>query len=212
MTELSDEEVLERVRAGETPLFEILLRRHNQRLFRAARAILRDDAESEDAVQQAWISAYTNLAQFAGQAKLTTWLTRIAIHEALARVRKRERLGERDLEGAIPMASAERSPEEHASGRELAAMLESAIDELPEAYRTVYMLREVQQLPVAETAECLALSEDNVKVRLHRAKAMLKDALTARVESASAEAFPFLGARCDRIVARVLAHLLRRDP
>jgi RNA polymerase sigma-70 factor (ECF subfamily) len=209
--ELTDEQVLDRVRAGEIPLFEILMRRHNQRLFRAARAILRDDAESEDAVQQSWISAYTNLAQFAGQAKLTTWLTRIAIHEALARVRKRERLAERDLEGVVPMASAERSPEEHASGRELAAMLESAIDELPEAYRSVYVLREVQQLPVAETAECLDLSEENVKVRLHRAKAMLKDALSARVESASAEAFPFLGVRCDRIVARVLAHLQRRD-
>jgi RNA polymerase sigma-70 factor (ECF subfamily) len=210
--ELTDVQVLERVKAGEPALFELLMRRHNQRLFRAVRAILRDDAESEDAVQQAWISAYTNLAQFAGEAKLSTWLTRIAIHEALARVRRRERLGERPLEGAVPMATEQRSPEEQASGRELAAILESAIDELPEAYRSVYMMREVQQLPVAETAECLELSEENVKVRLHRAKAMLRDSLSARVERSAVDAYPFLGPRCDRIVERVLAHILRRTP
>ncbi|MDB4971162.1 MAG: polymerase, sigma-24 subunit, subfamily [Myxococcales bacterium] len=208
---LDDQEVVTRVLAGENALFEILMRRYNQRLFRTVRSILRSDAEAEDAVQQAYISAYTKLAQFAGAALFSTWLTRIAVHEALARTRRRNRLAEVDLEeleAMKPIVSPERSPEEQLSGREDAAQLEAVIDALPEGYRVVFMLREVQQLSVAETAECLELSEENVKVRLHRAKAMLRDALYARLESAAPRSYPFLGARCDRMVAAVMVAII----
>jgi RNA polymerase sigma-70 factor (ECF subfamily) len=206
---LSDDDVVTRVRAGEVALFEILMRRYNQRLFRAVRGILRNDADAEDAVQQAYISAYTNLAQFAGEAAFSTWLTRIAIHEALARSRRRVRLAEVDIEEQdnVTTLIQTRTPEDHASGRESAALLEAAIDRLPDGYRLVFMMREVQQLSVAETAECLELTEENVKVRLHRAKAMLREALYSQVERAAGEAFPFMGARCDRIVEAVLAKI-----
>jgi RNA polymerase sigma-70 factor (ECF subfamily) len=212
---LDDEAVVTRVLAGETALFEILMRRYNQRLFRAARAILRADADAEDAVQQAYISAYTKLAQFAGAARFSTWLTRITVHEALQRVRRRNRLGEVELEDEAtmkPMVSPERNPEEQLAGREDAAQVEAALDGLPESYRVVFMMREVQQLSVAETADCLELSEENVKVRLHRAKAMLRDALYARMESAAPKAHQFLGARCDHIVASVMERIAALTP
>jgi RNA polymerase sigma-70 factor (ECF subfamily) len=207
---LADEEVVARVCAGETALFEILMRRYNQRLFRVARGVVRNDAEAEDVVQQAYVSAYTHLAQFGGQAQFPTWLTRIALHEAFACNRRRGRRGEIDIEEHDHMkalVSDSRSPEDHASGRELTSILEAAVDQLAEPYRIVFMMREVQQLSVAETATCLQLSEENVKVRLHRAKAMLREGLYTRMTDASGEAFAFLGARCDRIVERVLAQL-----
>jgi RNA polymerase sigma-70 factor (ECF subfamily) len=205
----SDDEVVTRVLAGELALFEILMRRYNQRLFRMARSIVHVDAEAEDVVQQAYLSAYTHLRQFGGQAKFATWLTRIAINEALARTRHRVRLAEvgLEVEDMKSMASNTRTPEENTSGRELGALVEAAIDGLEENYRVVFMLREVEQLSVAETADCLEISEENVKVRLHRAKAMLRDALFARAEGAAREAFPFLGARCDRLVETVMAKL-----
>jgi RNA polymerase sigma-70 factor (ECF subfamily) len=209
---LEDRDVVARVRAGETALFEILLRRYNQRLFRAVRAIVRADAEAEDVLQQAWLSAYTHLQQWTGEAQLSTWLTRIAINEALARVRQRKRQAEVDLEEhdvMKPLISQTRTPEAEAQGRELALLLERAIDELPDGYRMVYMMREVQQLSVTETADCLELSEENVKVRLHRARGMLRDALEARLDEAATGAFQFLGHRCDRLVANVLAAITR---
>jgi RNA polymerase sigma-70 factor (ECF subfamily) len=212
-TAMTDADVVARVLKGETALFEILLRRYNQRLFRIARSILRSDDEAEDAVQQAYINAFTHLGQFAGDAAFATWLTRIAIHEALARTRQRTRRAETDLEEQEQMnrlVSDRRSPEEQAADRELTGLVEAAVDELPELYRTVFMMREVQQLSTAETAECLEVSEESVKVRLHRAKAMLRENLAARVEAGAAQAFPFLGARCDRLVARVMGRLLAR--
>lgn len=209
---LADEQVVERVRAGETALFEVLMRRHNQRLFRVARAVLRDAAEAEDAVQQAYLSAYTHLDQFAGQARFSTWLTRITLNEALARRGRRARLAEVNLEEApeetsVTMRRPLSTPEEHASTRELTGLLEAAVDELPELYRVVFMMREVQELSTAETAACLDLSEEAVKVRLHRAKGMLREALFSRVGARAPDTFAFLGARCDRIVASVLARL-----
>jgi RNA polymerase sigma-70 factor (ECF subfamily) len=210
---LADEDVVERVRAGETALFEIVMRRHNQRLFRVARAVLRDDAEAEDAVQQAYLSAYTHLDQFAGQARFSTWLTRIALNEALARRGKRLRLAEVDLleapeEMSVTMIkTSPKSPEDQASTRELTGLLEAAVDELPEIYRVVFMMREVQELSTAETAACLELTEEAVKVRLHRAKGLLRETLFARLDARAPDTFSFLGARCDRIVASVLARL-----
>ena len=210
---LSDAEVVARVQAGEPALFEILMRRYNQRLFRVARAILASDSDAEDAVQQSYLSAYAHLGQFNGAAQFSTWLTRIVIHEAIGRVRKRTRLAEVDIEEQLPMKSTARTPEEQAATREEASLLEQAVDELPDPYRVVFMMREVQELSVAETAACLDLSEENVKVRLHRAKAMLREAVFSRMENAAKEAFPFLGARCDRIVAAVMTVILnQRSP
>lgn len=212
-TAMTDADVVARVLAGETALFEILLRRYNQRLFRIARSILRSDDEAEDAVQQAYINAFTHLSQFAGDAAFATWLTRIAIHEALARTRQRTRRAETDLEEQEQMnrlVSDRRSPEEQAADRELTGLVEAAVDELPELYRTVFMMREVQQLSTAETAACLEVSEESVKVRLHRAKAMLRDNLASRVEANAALAFTFLGTRCDRLVAKVMGQILKR--
>jgi len=202
---MEDEQVVARVLAGEKAWFEVLLRRHNQRLFRVARAIVKNDAEAEDVVQQAWLSAYSHLAQFESAARFSTWLTRIAVNEALGRLQRGARRGEVELEEMESMTS--RTPEVEVAGREEARLLEAAVDELPEPYRLVFMLREVQELSVAETAESLNISEDNVKVRLHRARAALREGLIARMESAARQAYPFLGARCDRIVAAVMARL-----
>jgi RNA polymerase sigma-70 factor (ECF subfamily) len=207
---LSDEEVVARTAAGETALFEILMRRYNQRLFRVARGIMHSDAEAEDVVQQSYLLAYTHLAQFGGAAAFSTWLTRIVINEALGRTRRSIRLAEVEMAEQHDMSSLEvqpATPEDLVSGREIRAILEAAISRLPEAYRIVVMMREVEQLSVAETAQCLEISEENVKVRLHRAKAMLRQSLNAQVEDATTGAFSFLGARCDRIVAVVLSRI-----
>jgi RNA polymerase sigma-70 factor, ECF subfamily len=209
MAELSDEAVVARVLAGERALFELIMRRHNQRLFRVARAILRDDDEAEDAVQQAYIAAFERLAQFAGAARFSTWLTRIAIHTSLARLRRtRQRAevtsGPEPEEVMSKLASPSENPEEQVSRRELTVLLERAIDELPDLYRVVVMMRQVQQLSTAETAECLEVSEDVVKVRLHRGTAMLRQAMAQRMEAMAGETFAFLGERCDRIVAAVM--------
>jgi RNA polymerase sigma-70 factor (ECF subfamily) len=205
--ELNDDEIVRRVRNGETALFELIVRRHNQRLYRVARAILRDDAEAEDAVQQTYVSAYAHLGTFAHQARLSTWLTRIVINEARTRLRGRRGVEVVHAEEELLMAEEHgaATPEQVVSGRELTRLVESAVDALPELYRVVFMMREVQQLSTGDTAACLDLSEEAVKVRLHRANGMLRETLLARVDAAAGEAFPFLGERCDRIVARVMA-------
>ncbi|HXH07690.1 MAG TPA: RNA polymerase sigma factor [Vicinamibacterales bacterium] len=214
--ELSDMEIVSRVRAGETALFEILVRRYNQRLYRVARAILRDEAEAEDAMQQAYVNAYLHLDQFADRASFSTWLTRIAAHEALARARRRARAAPavaiddpppRAEEGMSLLSSSDPSPEHQAFAGELRALLEAAIDALPQAYRSVFVLREVEGLSTAETAECLDLSEEAVKTRLHRAKQLLREALYDRAGVAAPEAFQFHLARCDRVVAGVFERL-----
>lgn len=208
---LSDEEVVDRVRRGETALFELILRRHNQRLFRVARAVLKDDVEAEDALQQAWLAAYAHLDQFAGAAQLSTWLTRIALHAALARRRQRLRRsevvfadGDDAMDEGRPRPS---TPEQEAHAREMATLVERAVDELPEIYRLVFVLREVQEMSTAEAAACLEVTEEVVKTRLLRARAMLREAIATRADAAAPDAFRFLGARCDRMVARVMAEL-----
>jgi RNA polymerase sigma-70 factor (ECF subfamily) len=209
----SDEELVRRVRAGETALFETLMRRYNQRLFRVARAILRDEAEAEDVMQQAYVNAYAHLGQFAERARFGTWLTRIAVHEALGRLRRRGRFEEAD---AMPdweertmdlIGAAERNPEQQALRREMRAILEAAFEAIPEIYRTVFMLREVEGLSTADAAECLSISEDAVKTRLFRARALLRQELLERAGLVSAELFPLHLSRCDRVVAAVLDNL-----
>ncbi len=210
---LPDEEVVRRVLGGEPALFEVLMRRHNQRVFRAVRSVLRDERECEDAMQQAWLDAYAHLGQFQGTAAFSTWLTRIALNEALGRVR-RSRPGPTSVpteEGEL-MGTAARDPERRASDRELGRMLEEAVDELPEGYRRVFVLREVDGMSTADAAAVLGVSEAVVKVRLHRARLALRDRLYARAGPAAPGIFTFLGARCDRMVAGVLGRILGPPP
>jgi RNA polymerase sigma-70 factor (ECF subfamily) len=209
---LSDEEVVRRVLRGETALFEIVMRRYNQRLFRVARAIVRDEAEAEDVLQQAYVNAYTHLGQFAGDARFATWLTRIATYEALARVRRQvrgqERSGMRDAEESMDaLPGREPDPEKQAFTGELRRALEASLDALPRTYRTVFVLRDVEGLSTAEAALCLEVSEDVVKTRLHRARALLREDLFDRAGLSARTIFSFQAERCDRAVAAVLARL-----
>jgi RNA polymerase sigma-70 factor (ECF subfamily) len=207
---LTDQEVVRRVVAGEPALFEVLMRRYNQRVFRSVRSLLRDEREVEDAMQQAWLSAFAHLGQFQGASAFSTWLTRIALNEALARIRQKSRLTPVDEvpEEDDAMRSAPQDPEARAADRELGHMMEKAVDDLPDHYRSVFMLREIEGMSTADTAQALSVSEEVVKVRLHRARLALRDALYARAGAAAPEAFTFLGWRCDRMVANVLACIL----
>ena len=209
-TALSDEEIVTRVTGGETPLFEILMRRHNERVYRAARAILRDDSEAEDVLQQAFVNAYSNLSQFDRRAQFSTWLTKIAVYEALARVRRRGRyepLEDSSLDTLMSTTSTP-DPERQTFARELGALIESAVDRLGDGYRVVFMLRQIQGLSTAETAQVLDLSEDVVKTRLSRAKSALQRDLLDQTGAAAATAFTFGQARCDRVVASVMARII----
>ena len=209
----SDEEVVRRVLDGETALYELLMRRHNQRLYRVARAILRDDGEAEDVMQDAYVRAYQNLASFEGRAKFVTWLTRIAVHEALTRSRRRLRFQSVDpadeSNGEIMQSapSTTRTPEQHAYDRELAAVLEKAVLSLSEQHRLVFMLRDVEELSTEETAHCLNLTEENVKVRLHRARAGLRKKLYQSLGGTTTRSFQFHAMRCDRVVNNVFQSL-----
>lgn len=201
---VSDDEVVLRVRAGDTQWFEVLMRRYNQQLFRAVRAILPNDAEAEDAVQQTYLNAYRHLGQFEGRAQLSTWLTRIAIHEALARTRRARDMSAIDAEGIAAAGCTEPDPERQAYVGELRGLLESAIDRLPLGYRCVFVLREVDGISTAETAALLQVTEGTVKTRLHRARRVLQQTLR---QVAPSEAFRFDGQRCDWVVSAVMGRL-----
>jgi len=209
----SDEQVVSRVLGGETALYELLMRRYNQRLYRVARAILHDDAEAEDVMQDAYVRAYQHLADFEGRAKFSTWLTRIAVHEALARSRSRSRFqsldnSEERNEGIMKtLASDGRDPEEAAYDQELGEVLERAVLELPEDHRLVFMLRDIEGMSTDETAESLDISPENVKIRLHRARAGLRKELYARAGATTAAAFQFHATRCDQVVKNVFKAL-----
>jgi RNA polymerase sigma-70 factor (ECF subfamily) len=208
---LDDADLVARVRAGDLAAFEILMRRHNQRVYRAVRAILRDEAEVEDAMQQAYLLAFSGLGGFEGASSFSTWLVRIAVNEALGRLRRRVRaipLEEDPMTTELTAISPADSPEDQAATREAIRLVESAVDALSVEHRTVFMLREVEQLTTSETSEALGISEENVKVRLHRARHALRGALYERVGRGAAAAFPFFAPRCDRVVAGVMAVLL----
>ena len=211
--ELSDEAIVTRVRDGETALYEILVRRYNQRLYRTIRAILRDDRNVEDVMQQAYIDAYTHLGQFRGDAKFATWLTRIAVNRAIRNGRGDRgglELVTRDQESVIERLPAPHIDPEHAMyGHELKLVLESLIGQLPEPFRLVFVMREVEGLSTAETAACLEINEDTVKTRLHRAKRLLRDQLDRRLGPAASDVYPFHLSRCDRVVAGVMAAIQR---
>jgi RNA polymerase sigma-70 factor (ECF subfamily) len=210
-TGLTDEELVRQVLDGQTALFEVLMRRHNERLYRAARAVLRDDAEAEDVMQQAYVNAYTHLDQFGEQAAFATWLTRIAVHEALSRLRKRQRVvlspgGDiEDQPMSLPSSS---DPERQAITRELGGLIEAAIEQLPDGSREVFVLRAVQGMSTADTAASLEISEDAVKTRFSRARAMLRRDLAERAGIMAPSVFAFPQPRCDRVVAAVFARIL----
>ena len=198
---LTDAEIVRRVLAGETSLFELIMRRYNQRVYRAVRAIVRDESEAEDVMQQAYVNAFSHLGQFAERSAFSTWLTRIAINEALARIRPRAlQLVSDEVMSEIESPSP--NPEEAAMTSEIKEVVESEISALPDSYRSVFMLREVEGLSTIETAECLGLSEDVVKTRLHRARAMLREKIYRRASFGSV--FTFGQSRCDRVVAGVM--------
>ena len=184
------------------------MRRYNQRLYRVARSIVQDDAAAEEVMQLAYIQAFTHMSQFAGRSQLSTWLTRIAIREAIRHRRKTRQLARSqghimsDVHARIP------DPESQAYTAELKRLMESSIDALPESYRLVFVCREVEGLSTAETAEALQIGEEAVKTRLHRARAMLRRELFSRAGASSVEAFAFHLTRCDAVVQRVLAAVL----
>ena len=206
-----DEEIVRQVLAGQPALYELLMRRHNERLYRTARAITRDDREAEDVMQQAYVNAFANLHQFDGRARFATWLTRIAVNESLARVRQRGRYQPFDDDVTSAEASMQsavtQNPERAAATGELRDLLEWAIDRLPDGAREVFVLREVEGLSTAETAASLGVSEDVVKTRLSRARATLRQALYERTGAKASDAFRFYRPRCDRVVAAVLARV-----
>lgn len=207
---LSDEELVARVRGGEAQLFELLMRRHNAMIYRAARAIVKDELEAEDVMQEAYVNAFAHLDDFEGRAKFSTWMTRIAVHEALSRRKRTAQMnplgtGSDDESGELPAPA--NTPEDMAARQELAKLIEGAVDELPEPFRIVFMLRAVQEMSVAETAECLQIPVETVKTRLFRARGLLQKALLTRADSATPQAFQFHLSRCDRVVRGVLQRI-----
>jgi RNA polymerase sigma-70 factor (ECF subfamily) len=212
---LSDAELVERARAGDAHAIELIIRRYNRKLYRTARAILRDDAEAEDAVQEAYIRAFRGLASFRGDSSLSTWLTRIAANEALMRRRRNVRRAEViPMHGDEPLMEeaadeAAPGPEREALGAEVRGLLERHIDALPDLYRAVFVLRAIEEMSVEETAESLELPPSTVRTRYFRARALLRTALDRRVDESLRDAFAFDGERCDRIVARVTLALAR---
>jgi RNA polymerase sigma-70 factor (ECF subfamily) len=214
---ISDEEIVGRVRAGETALFAVIMRRYNRRLYRVARAILGDDSEAEDVMQDAFVRSYMHLAQFDGRAKFSTWLTKIAVYEAGRRARDRRRFVEVDAmkepgSDARLLDSQKPLQDQELLTRALGVALEAAIERLPDTYSSVFMLREVEGLSTAETAECLGLTDETVKVRLHRARGLLRKDILLHTGAATATAFQFAGMRCDRVVEAVLEQIALIGP
>ncbi|HUH87448.1 MAG TPA: RNA polymerase sigma factor [Pusillimonas sp.] len=200
--------------------FETLMRRYNRRLYRTARSILKDDAEAEDALQEAYWKAYKAMDRFQFDARLSTWLTRIVINESLSRLRQSRRRGE-FLEScevmamdklnvkAETIAAREQRPDAMTWRTEIRTLIEEKLDNLPDAYRTIFMLRAVEEMPVSEVAAALEIPEATVRTRFFRARRLMREALVDEIDTHAGEAFSFDGARCDRIVANVLARFGR---
>jgi RNA polymerase sigma-70 factor (ECF subfamily) len=207
----TDEQVVEKVLAGDTGAFEVIMRRYNQRLYRVVMSILRNDAEAEDVMQDAYVRAYEHLSQFEGRAKFSTWLTRIAVHEALARARRGRRMDAlEDLSGEygeLNMPSSVPDPEKQAAAAEMDRRLEDAVLALPDAYRAVLMLRDIEEMSTAEAADVLQITEENVKVRLHRARGQLRRQIYSQIGPTARRAFSFHAVRCDRVVQAVFARI-----
>jgi RNA polymerase sigma-70 factor, ECF subfamily len=215
---LDDIELAGRIADGDAHAFETLMRCNNRMLYRLARSILRNDEDAEDAVQEAYLAAYQNMHSFHGRSRISTWLARIVINEAYARLRTQK---SRDVvvpiaafgnagqpvEGSATMDTTTELPEDAASRSELRRSLERKIDELPEQFRTAFMLREVEEMSTEEAAACLGIPVSTVRTRAFRARALLRESLAREMDIATINAFGFAGDRCNRIVARVLARL-----
>ncbi len=214
----SDSEIAGRIAGGDVEALRQLMRRHNETLFRTARSILKDDAEAEDAVQDAYLRAYHAIGDFRGESSLSTWLVRIAANEALGRLRKSKRRAEiivlhddADATGMTDhrndIADAAEQPDAAASRAEVRKLIEAKIDKLPDAFRTVFVLRAVEEMTVEETADCLGLPAATVRTRFFRARGLLRESLAREIDLSLETAFGFAGERCDSIVAGVLAKL-----
>ena len=218
--DISDADLAARAAGGDQPAFESIMRRHNRLLFRTSRSILKSDADAEDALQDGYLSAWRGMSGFRAEAKLSTWLARIVINESLKRLRRRGAqvipldssvdLDEEEMESTME-DDPDRQPERQAMRAEVRLLIEARIDTLPDAFRTVFMLRAVQELSVEETAQALDIPEATVRTRFFRARSLLREGLSRDVDVALGDAFSFDGARCDRIVAHVLAQLAN-DP
>lgn len=203
----SDAEIIDKILSGSTPLFEVLMRRYNQRLFRIQRSYISDEEAIKDTLQLTYIKAFENLDSFRGDAQFSTWIIRIAINEALKYINRQKRYSNLHLvDENRPMnehtINTDNTPEDYAIQNDFKNLLEKIVDTLPTKYRSVYIMREVEQMDTRETAECLDLTQSNVKVRLHRAKQMVQDELEKNVSDT--EIFNFLGERCDRLVFNVM--------
>lgn len=205
---LTDMEVVERVRAGDLDLFEVLMRRHNGRLYRAIRSILRDEAQTEEVMQESYVRAYAALADFAGRSQFSTWLIQIGVNEAIARARhaRISPVQNEDL-ATLDVPAKTQDPERQVSTQQLLGLLEKAVDELPAGYREVFVMRQVEGLSVAETALALDLSEEAVKTRAFRAHERLRTQLDSWLDGTARELFAFHAPRFNRVVAGVFARL-----
>jgi len=219
--DLTDGELSRRIAAGDEVAFEALMRKYNRMLYRVARSVLRNDAEAEDALQLAYLQAYRGMGSYRGESKLSTWLTRIVLNESLMRARKQRResmvipldstTDEADVAMIENMESPGELPESAAIRTQTRALIERRIDALPEVFRTVFVLRALEELSVEETAASLGIPEATVRTRFFRARALLRESLARDIDVATPEAFGFDGARCDRIVAAVLLHVRGGD-
>jgi RNA polymerase sigma-70 factor (ECF subfamily) len=214
LTILDDATVISRVKQGEIALFEIVMRRYNQRLYRIIRSILGTDSDVEDVLQEAYLKAYGHLDQFEGRSSFATWLTKIAVYEAMARARWGRRFqplvvatGD-DESRVVELRSSLPSPEQNAAQHELRRLIEEAVDHLPDSFREVFVMREIEQLNQAETAECLGLKEETVKTRLHRARRQIETHLLTRAGQGIRTAYSFGDSRCTRIVTIVLQKIV----
>lgn len=221
---LDDQALVERAREGREDAVRLLVKRNNRRLFRVARAVVRDDGEAEDIVQETYVRAFTRLRSFRGDSSFATWLTRIALNEALGRMRKqRPRAGLDEIDAAaggrhqghvimFPNSLTPPGAEAELGRSQVRDVIERAVDELPEAFRLVFVLRDIEELSVEETASQLAIRPETVKTRLHRARRLMRASLEKRLSAGFSELFPFDGARCDRMADRVWERLKARRP
>ncbi|ACI58115.1 RNA polymerase, sigma-24 subunit, ECF subfamily (plasmid) [Rhizobium leguminosarum bv. trifolii WSM2304] len=218
LSALADADLVPLAKMGDEPAIRAIVKRHNQRLFRTARAVIRNDAEAEDVVQAAYIKAFTNLATFRGEAELSTWLTRITLNEALGRMRTRKNttgLDEIDMQATsaggevvqFPSSLSATDPETELSRSQARQLLEQAVDELPDDFRAIFVLRDVEGMSTDEAASYLGIRPETAKTRLHRARKMMRQSIEKRLSGAFSALFPFDGARCAFMADRVVAAL-----
>jgi RNA polymerase sigma-70 factor (ECF subfamily) len=216
---LGERKLVERAKSGDTLAFRAIMERHNQRLYRVARVVMKNNTEAEDVVQETYLRAFSNLSKFRGDSSLATWLTRIALNEALGHKRKQratvtlesvETVQETSAQIIqFPAMNSETDPERSAAQHEIRQLLERAMDALPEAFRLVFVMRDVEEMSIEETASHLGIRPETVKTRLHRARRLLRQSLDGQLASTLKGAFPFAGARCARIIEAVLSRLTK---